>query len=161
VTVPDAGAVTVDTSNGAIAVRGTSIAGNLDLRTSNGRIQVDTASPGVVLRTSNGSVRVRGTHERVEAESSNGAVDAVVTGAGPARIRTSNGSVRLEVTGAYAGALDVSTSNGTVSFPGLEGREGVRVERESKREARLTLGSGGSESTVRSSNGDVVVTNGR
>jgi len=159
VTVPDAKGVVVESSNGAIEVRGDAIVGGARLETSNGSVTVQTRNDAVVAHTHNGAVKVTGTHRTVEAESSNGAIEAVV-GEGPARLKTSNGRVRLALGSAFKGAIDAETSNGAIETPGLEGRSDVTIDRPSKRRAHVVVGSGGEPSTIRTSNGSVVVSAG-
>ena len=94
VTVPANAEVDLETSNGRIELRGTTGAGSL--RTSNGRIVLEDVVGDFVGATSNGSITI----DSME---------------GSARIHTSNGRVDLRE---VIGEVDVETSNGRISFSG-------------------------------------------
>jgi len=94
VLVPATADVDVDTSNGRVEVSG--IVGILDLETSNGAVEVSDGVGEVHATTSNGTVTV----ERFE---------------GVVEIRTSNGWVEMDD---VDGAIDAETSNGRIAFGG-------------------------------------------
>jgi len=94
ITVPTRVDVDLETSNGRIEVSGTQGAGSL--RTSNGRIVLEDVVGDFVGDTSNGSITID-------------------TMEGSARLHTSNGRVELRE---VIGEVDVETSNGRITFSG-------------------------------------------
>jgi len=84
----------------------------VELRTTNGAIEVEGMSGQAVLTTSNGSIWAVAHNGPVAAETRNGAI-RIDRPAGPVVARTSNGEV--EVKDAAAG-VDVETTNGAVSI---------------------------------------------
>jgi len=94
VTVPTSAEVDLETSNGRIELGG--IQGSGSLRTSNGRMLLEDVVGDFVGDTSNGSITID-------------------TMEGSARIHTSNGRVELRQ---VIGEIDVETSNGRISFSG-------------------------------------------
>src|SRR4030095_6354464 len=69
---------------------------DLELRTRNGKIEVEEADGDVVAHTSNGAVELRGVRGDVDVRTSNGAIHAEDT-EGDLVLKTSNGSVRARV----------------------------------------------------------------
>lgn len=169
--LPDAVGVTVETSNGSIALSdlgGEAVAqtsngavtvlrqgGGVRVQTSNGRVQV--ADPGgpVDVRTSNGAVDVLGSRGAVTVNTSNGSVTCLAQdGASDAiRIHTSNGPVTLDVPRSLGGRISATTSNGSIRITGSTlrtvGTEGSRT---------MHIADEGPESTIQTSNGVVSVT---
>lgn len=82
----------------------------IELRTSNGRIDVEGMGGDAQLSTTNGPIEVSGQGGAVRADTSNGAVYIASPG-GAVRARTSNSGITVK--GAPAG-VDVETSNGAV-----------------------------------------------
>lgn len=170
--MPDAGAIELETSNGALSVNGLGTAAVL--RTSNGAIKVAGVSGSVEARTSNGRIEVRDVPGAVLVDSSNGALELVGLGgsvrgstsngavsvrlsdaaAGPVDVRTSNGSVKVQVGTGFQGELDASTSNGGFRVEGFAGAQSVDL---GKTWARIRLDGQGS-SRIRTSNGWVTLT---
>lgn len=110
VTVPAQADVEVDTSNGAITIRG--IEGQFNLDTSNGAIDMDDLVGVVHADTSNGRIDVDGFRGTLDLETSNGAIDVEDVEAS-IDARTSNGRIN------FAGVLmgdnnDLRTSNGAI-----------------------------------------------
>jgi DUF4097 and DUF4098 domain-containing protein YvlB len=132
VTVPAQADVEVDTSNGAITVRG--IEGKFNLDTSNGAIDIDDLVGVVLADTSNGRIDVNGFRGSLDLETSNGAIDVVnVEASIDARtsngrinfagvlmgdnndLRTSNGAIEVKVAADASITVDASTSIGSIS----------------------------------------------
>ncbi|MCL4221558.1 MAG: DUF4097 family beta strand repeat protein [Phycisphaerales bacterium] len=172
IVMPDAGAIDLRTSNGALSVNGlgteavlrtsngaikvVGVSGSVDARTSNGRIEVRDV-PGVVsVESSNGALELVGLGGPVRASTSNGAVTVLLSdaAAGPVDVRTSNGSVRVQVGTGFQGELDASTSNGGFRVEGFAGAQSVDL---GKSWARIRLDGQGS-SRIRTSNGSVTLT---
>lgn len=166
VRLPDASGVTVETSNGRIAMAG--LAGAAMLGTSNGGIQVTGHDGDVRGHTSNGRVTMRSVRGEVKARTSNGAVEVVrVTGMvdaatsnghvevildpagrGPVFVDTSNGSISVDLGPAFSGKVTMRTSNGRISVIGAEATGG-------KEHKSVVVGAGGAESILKTSNGPV------
>ncbi len=153
VRLADAAAVEAATSNGA--VRLARLSGSARVETSNGSIQVNGSSGPIEARTSNGSIVLDGVAGPVRASSSNGGVRVRLDpgATGPVAIDTSNGSIELDVGGAFAGRVRLRTSNGALRYP----TDILRVERDGRDRADITLGPDGPESSLTTSNGAITV----
>ena len=112
VSAPPATMVEVRTSNGSIELRGIQESGSL--RTSNGKVVMENVSGDFAIRTSNGSVTLAAVEGNLTVESSNGAI-VVRDGKGTFDIKTSNG--RIEFSGELTpdGDNTMRTSNGSVT----------------------------------------------
>lgn len=169
VTLPAATDVVVRTSNGDVVASG--LAGDLDLQSSNGRIDTTDITGNVTARTSNGPISVRDVTGDALLHSSNGSIEAARTG-GSLEAHTSNG--RLTVTG-VGGDARVTGSNGHVDVEQVDGNVFARTTngavqvRGTGEPVRLTIGTSNGRQTIegatdpaatrtveiRSSNGDV------
>lgn len=158
IAVPEAVPVELRSSNGRLEAVG--MAGPATLRTSNGAITVRDHAGAIDADTSNGRVELEGVPGPVKAETSNGAINVRLTPAGAGRIQleTSNGAIALEVPPTYAGAIEAVTSNGSVDLP-TSAPPGVTMSaiQNSRRRGTLTLGQGGPESRLKTSNGAITV----
>ena len=126
------------TSNGAITLEHV---GEVDVQTSNGRIELEDVSGDIVAETSNG--RIEGSDLRgsgVRASTSNGAIDLELGVAQDVEARTSNGAIDLEVPAGGSYRVTTETSNG---------REDIGVANDPDGEHTLEL---------RTSNGAITVT---
>ncbi len=120
VALPAETKVVVRSSDGD--VRGSGVAGDVELRSSNGEVEASGIGGRLVVYTSNGDVVVREAGDDVDAGSSNGSIEvADVRGALDAR--TSNGDVEVD---GVAGSASAVSSNGTVDVVGVGGD--VRAE---------------------------------
>lgn len=172
IVVPSATGVAIESSNGALDVRGltgpaslktsngaVSVAGHegpVTVNTSNGRITISDV-PGVIeTRTSNGTIIVTNAGQAVTADTSNGKIEVrlLPTSAGPVNLDTSNGGVLLEVGPAFAGRLDVDTSNGAIRTG-----EGLNASLISQDRTNLSLqfGESSARSVIDTSNGSVTI----
>jgi DUF4097 and DUF4098 domain-containing protein YvlB len=132
VTVPVQADVEVDTSNGAITIRGIEGEFNLDTSngaidlndlvgvvladTSNGRINVDGFRGSLDLETSNGAIDVEDVEASIDARTSNGRIDfAGVLMGDNNDLRTSNGAIEVKVAVDASITFDASTSIGSIS----------------------------------------------
>jgi hypothetical protein len=86
----------------------------VELKTSNGRIEIQGLEAPGTLRTSNGRVVMKQLEGDFDARTSNGPI-VVTSMEGEATLATSNGPVTLDK---VTGAFDVDTSNGNISFSG-------------------------------------------
>ncbi len=147
----------IDTSNGAVTVVGQT--GDVRIDTSNGRIEVVGLDGSIVADTSNGGLVFEDVSGAIKASSSNGSINLKLQGeqSGPFALSSSNGGVRIRVGSGFHGVIDARTSNGSMS---MKGDRMAAVEMLGKRHGRATVGEGGAESTVSTSNGSVTVTAG-
>jgi hypothetical protein len=151
------GPLDLHSSNGAIAVR--NVDGDVTARTSNGKIAVSGGSGALTLAASNGPVEMQEMRAGVlDVQTSNGRI--IFTGSLAAgsrnRLTTSNGSVTLTLPPDLAANVDLKTSNGTigVGYP-LTTQPDGEIARTS---VRGTIGGGGSQLVVRTSNGSITLT---
>ena len=132
VTVPAQANVEVDTSNGAITIRGiegqfeldtsngaidlSDLLGVVDADTSNGHIDVNGFSGVLNLETSNGAIAIADTEAVVNARTSNGRIDfsGILVGDSH-QLRTSNGAINVEVSLDANITFDAETSIGSIS----------------------------------------------
>jgi len=96
-------------SNGRIEAQG--IAGDAEMRTSNGAITALDIGGKVVADTSNGAVELERISGSADAESSNGSI-TIKEAAGDIRSETSNGRILLE---RVVGSAEAITSNGSIT----------------------------------------------
>ncbi|MFB9643685.1 DUF4097 family beta strand repeat-containing protein [Agromyces lapidis] len=123
ITLTGVNEVEVETSNGRIELD--DVTGEIEAKTSNGRIEGrGLAGDGVSASTSNGAIELSlAAPQSVEAHTSNGSIDVAVP-AGEASYRvetdTSNGSVDVDIDDLADGEflLDLSTSNGSITVSG-------------------------------------------
>ena len=134
VEVPSAFDVSLETSNGSLAVEG--VRGRIDAESSNGSVRLTDLGGRVNARTSNGSAHVTLTGRRWDGDG--------------LTVVTSNGSARLDMPDGYNARLVAGTSNGSLNldFP-------VTVQGRMSKHIDTTLGSGGATIEVRTSNGSL------
>ena len=155
-TVPQALSMDVRTSNGRIDVTG--LGGSLKGTTSNGTVSVVDCGGPIELKTSNGKLNIQGeTIQMLTARTSNGSVD--VKGAllpGRHKIRTSNGSIHV---GAYGFPMAVTgvTSNGSVRINGDKVKKGETIFLGLPGGVMQTSGSEVVELDLHTSNGSIKV----
>src|SRR5918992_3745248 len=89
---------------------------NVDLRTSNGGIEVVDIQNSGKLRTSNGRISLENVKGEFEVNTSNGDIDfrGEMTDGGMNQLTTSNGSVEVTLLGEPSVKLDATTSNGEI-----------------------------------------------
>lgn len=134
VELPSAFDVTLETSNGSLAVDG--VRGRIDAESSNGSVRLTDLGGRVNARTSNGSAHVTLSGRRWDGDG--------------LTVVTDNGSARLDVPDGYNAHLVAGTNNGSlhVDIPvTVQGRVSRRID--------TTLGSGGATIDVRTSNGSL------
>lgn len=111
--LPDAQGVQVRASNGSVEVTG--LGGDAVLETSNGRIRAAQHRGSVQARTSNGGISILQPGGDVNAQTSNGAIH-VEDAPAAVRVATSNGPVSVRLTDACPGPVAIDSSNGRVEF---------------------------------------------
>ncbi len=146
------GTAYVRTSNGEITFKNAS--GDFDLETSNGEIEFEGVEGTAVIRTSNGELNLLDFSGQIDGETSNGPIEfeGDLTPGSSNRLSTSNGAVELDFGTEPNIDLDAATSNGGIEcdFPITATVTG---------DDRLvgTIGAGGTELEIRTSNGDVTI----
>lgn len=171
VTVPTNTTLRLKTSNGEIEVKGTTrggiletsngsivledVKGDFEAATSNGAVEIDTIDGSAFVRTSNGKVTVREAKGEFNIKSSNGQVSfsGELTPGGSNRLVTSNRSIDVELTGTPSVQIDASTSNGEVIHDDVA----ILATKTETDHLIGTIGAGGAELYVETSNGDVTI----
>lgn len=179
--VPREVAATLESTNGAISLRG--LKGVADVRTSNGKVELLEHTGQAVVRTSNASVRAETVQGALEVTTSNGSITAsdiqgraglrtsnakvsALRIQGPVTVDTSNGSIRAEALtddlvaetsnsrvelDDVRGKVDVSTSNGSITARSLDGMGRGITLRTSNARITVTLGKAQGELVARTS----------
>lgn len=112
VTIPQAVAARLRTSNGSVHARG--LQAEVVLESSNGQIVAEDIHGDLHADTSNGSVSVRNLVGACDVESSNGGITIEAQRGGPVSARTSNGNIRAAVSPNPGDALTLCSSNGSI-----------------------------------------------
>jgi DUF4097 and DUF4098 domain-containing protein YvlB len=134
-TVPRSINLKVDNTNGSITA--TELSGEIDLETTNGRIEVVRCSGSVDAETTNGAISV----ELVQVRSGR-----------PMSFETTNGRINLSVPSNMAADIDASTTNGRI-----ESEIPITTKSSSKRSLRGSLNGGGTDITLRTTNGGISI----
>jgi hypothetical protein len=127
---------------------------NVDLRTSNGSIEVVGIQNSGKLRTSNGGISLENVKGEFEVNSSNGDIDfrGEMTAGSMNQLTTSNGRVEVTLLGEPSVKLDAATSNGEIicKLPIVATESGVK---------RLVgvVGGGDADLIIETTNGSIVV----
>ncbi len=113
--LPTGADVTGSTSNGGIELRGVD---EVDVETSNGRVELSEVTGRIDVETSNGRIDGVGLNgDGVRASSSNGAIELALGASQDVEARTSNGAITLTVPtdpGGYQ--VSANTSNGSTDI---------------------------------------------
>jgi DUF4097 and DUF4098 domain-containing protein YvlB len=110
----------VKTSNGHILVD--SINGTIGAQTSNGSLELKNIEGSADVRTSNGSITIDSVNGNVTAENSNGSVELKNID-GSADVRTSNSSIRID---SVNGNVSAHTSSGSITLKNIDGAVDVK-----------------------------------
>ncbi len=115
ITAPSNTRVELRTSNGRVEVYGMHQSGTV--RTSNGKIVMEDVMGDFDISTSNGAVTITLASGTFDVETSNGRIefDGELAPGGNNRMTTSNGSVEIKLQGTPSVKLDASTGNGSVT----------------------------------------------
>ena len=152
VTVPAGTVVDLRTSNGRIEVRGTESPGSVE--TSNGQIVLENIGGDFTAETSNGSIEANQSKGSVDLRTSNGSITYTGELLPGTRneMRTSNGGITVRLQGSPSVKLDASTSNGSITSD-------HPIKATSTGDNRLigTIGDGEAELLLRTSNASVRV----
>lgn len=129
----------------------------LSLETTNGRVDVEGVGGPIRARSTNGRVRLHEVDGWFDARTTNGSLEvAIVQGAAlraPLELRGTNGSVTLVVPPGLDARIQASTTNGSIGGDVDMDTSGSR----GNRQATATLGAGGPEITLRTTNGSIRV----
>ena len=148
--------INVKISNGRINVE--SVNANFNLETSNGKIDLYQSLGTFKLKTSNGDIRVKGLQilrgDNV-IESSNGDIvgSLKVPESGSLILSTRNGNVDVELLGSLKVDLEITTKNGKIDVGNLN----LTIEKQEKKYIRGKINGGGFRLSIFSSNGSVTV----
>jgi DUF4097 and DUF4098 domain-containing protein YvlB len=127
---------------------------NVDLRTSNGGIEVVDIQNSGKLRTSNGKISLENVKGEFEVSTSNGDIDfrGEMTAGGMNRLTTSNGSMEVTLLGEPSVKLDAATSNGEIicKLPIVATERGVN-------HLVGVVGGGDADLIIETTNGSIVV----
>jgi DUF4097 and DUF4098 domain-containing protein YvlB len=131
---------------------------SLDLKSTNGAIEIQDTRGSAILETSNGSITVRNHYGELNGSSSNGAinVDIILPAYGECILRTSNGQIVLSVPNTTSAMIEASTSNGKIEIEGLD----VTATKVGKTDFKGKMGGGKGHIDLETSNGNVLVKNG-
>ncbi|MDA0799923.1 MAG: DUF4097 family beta strand repeat-containing protein [Chloroflexi bacterium] len=152
ITAPPNAVLDLRSSNGWIEVFGVGSGGELE--TSNGRITLERVEGLFVLNTSNGLVTLSGVRGSFGVETSNGSIqfDGALDPDTNTQLRTSNGSINMVVGPDANIEIDAQASNGDVSVAYPLNNASVSDEK-----IVGTLGTGSSKLRLRTSNGNINV----
>lgn len=174
--VPSANGVNVDTGNGSVSLKsldgdavvhtsngGVSVAdqgGTVQIDTSNGEIKVERAAAAIRAVTSNGNITIVDSMGKVDAGTSNGEVSLRVKDATAGfTISTSNGGVTLSLPRLMNGTVRGTTSNGRLLAQALSSTNPIRLTDNTRDggDFELVIGTGGAESSLDTSNGNITL----
>lgn len=110
--IPDAQDVQVDTSNGRVEVNG--LRGEMIINTSNGAVTLIDHNGPATIATSNGNIEVQRLAGPLTARTSNARVSADHV-AGAVQIKSSNGPITLTLGLDQPGPIDLRTSNASIT----------------------------------------------
>ena len=113
ITAPEVDGIELKTANGRVEIDG--LSGKADLHTSNGRIEVRNHNGNLLCRTSNGAIDVASTSGEIDTSSSNGRID-IRDATQSVRARTSNGAVHVSLAEKAPGPVNVESSNGAITL---------------------------------------------
>jgi len=140
----------VMTSNGAIQITDTT--GNLSTSSSNGAIVINTVDGYVSAETSNGRIDIKKTTGLRNIHTSNGAITVEVADfRDNISIDTSNGPVTVSINPSLNATIDMTTSNGQITFEGIS----LNVQLLEQSHVMGSLGSDGRKIDIHTSNGKI------
>ncbi|MEN6310242.1 MAG: DUF4097 family beta strand repeat-containing protein [Acidobacteriota bacterium] len=145
----------VETVNGDVEATG--VFGSAELETTNGSITTDGVKGTLDVSTTNGEIRVSRQEGRLKAETTNGGIRLErLTFKDGIRAETTNGSITLaiEAPDQVDATLRAETTNGHISvdFPVT-----LQHLRQSRRLIEATIGKGGPEISLETTNGSITI----
>lgn len=140
----------LETTNGVIVLKGTT--GDTTLHSSNGGITVKDVDGSVKASTSNGFIEIEDTTGVREVTTSNGWVKVEIPAlSNDLDIATTNGAVTAYVAADLDADVVMSTTNGKVSVHDIQ----LTIKESSATRLEGTLGDGGYDLTIETSNGNI------
>jgi len=129
----------------------------LDLRNTNGKVELSGLAGEVHVRTVNGGVEGRGLSvQTLEASTVNGGVDVEITqplgGDGKVSVESVNGGVKLALPPASRASVVARVTNGGIDLGGLDLQ---KTGEQTRRRVEGTLNGGGTPVTLETTNGGV------
>ena len=113
VVVPSTCELDLKTSNGEVDIEG--VSANVSMASSNGALRAKSFSGKLTAKTSNGRIEVEGVSGSVDLSTSNGRIELTGSIVGDANsLSTSNGRVKVQLPSTAAFAVDAKTSNGSI-----------------------------------------------
>ncbi len=155
VVVPESVDLDLETSNGRIEVEGVEVTTLASLRTSNGRVTLTDVAGDVKVKTSNGRINILDFIGQVDARTSNGSIDfsGTLWSDSENELRTSNGSIDVTLVDTPGVEVDASTSNGKV-----RSQLPITISGETRGNRLVgTIGTGGSSLEIHTSNGSIAI----
>jgi DUF4097 and DUF4098 domain-containing protein YvlB len=154
VKVPARTGLDLETTNGDLQIRG--IASAISGTTVNGNVEVRGIKGPVEVETTNGSIRLVEVEGSAKAQTTNGMIHAVIRRVEPGgrvHFSTTNGGVTVSLPEELKATVDAETTNGRVrvAYPV------VRLAGSSARVLRASIGGGGVDVTLRTTNGNIVI----
>ena len=140
----------LETTNGVISLEGTT--GDATLISSNGNINVKDVDGSVSAETTNGNIKIEDVTGVRGAETSNGIITVEIPSlSNNVEIKTSNGAVTVYVSEDLDADLSISTSNGQITVHDVQ----LDLESSSATSVEGTMGDGGYDLTIETSNGNI------
>ena len=126
----------------------------LELKSSNGRVEVRGIHQSGSLKTSNGRIIAKDVRGEYQLDTSNGSIefDGELTSGGNNDFDTSNGNITITLRGTPSVNLDASTSNGSVNS-----ELSITTDSFGDNHIKGKIGDGAAELRVRTSNGSISV----
>lgn len=151
-TVPEGASVDVRSTNGGVDVDG--VGGTVRAETTNGNIRLEAIGGDAVIETTNGSIKAFGVDGALDASTTNGGIDAEVVAeylGSDMSLSTTNGAIDLELAAGVSASIDARAGNGRVT----NDLSGGSVSRDKRDHVVVDLGRGGPEIRVRTTNGRI------
>jgi DUF4097 and DUF4098 domain-containing protein YvlB len=128
---------------------------NLVVRSTNGNVDVTGVGGQFDVRTTNGRVLARDLEGSAKVTATNGTVSLSMASLGRDGVncQTTNGTITITLPTDAAADLSARVSNGAISYEGLD----LRVSEESRRRLDGTIGGGGPEVRLQTTNGRIRV----
>lgn len=127
---------------------------DVEVRTTNGSLEVREVAGRVEARSTNGAIKVAGVRGTVDAATTNGGIAVELAELEPGRgmkFSSTNGGIRVTVPRSARVSVDARTTNGGISLDDLD----ADIVAKSRRKLQADVNGGGPEITVRTTNGGI------
>lgn len=130
-------------------------ASHLQVRTTNGGIEVSGVEGRVDAETTNGAIRARGVGGPIEASTTNGGVEVALTRVadGGVKLDCTNGGIRLELPSSARATISARVTNGGIDAGGLP----LDVTESSRQRLQARLNGGGPSIEIEGTNGGIKI----